>query len=264
MNIVSGFIFIGIVLLNDYNFFANVYYKSSKTVSQTLNGSIQYLDDDVRKENQDVEQMSDEEIKVSNLVLKNLIKAYKNLFAVHELSLNIKQHECFGLLGANGAGKTSTFRMMTGDELITSGDIWIKGKCLKTQLLEAHKFIGYCPQFDNCIPELTGRETLKIFALIRGIKMDEISEITNQMASELDFKQHLDKQVRAYSGGNRRKLSTALTLLGNPELIFLDVSLTFSEHNLKIINFISKHTGMHNMCRSTSSSSNLECNQANP
>ena len=115
--------------------------------------------------------------------------------------------------------------MMTGDELITSGDIWIKGKCLKTQLLEAHKFIGYCPQFDNCIPELTGRETLKIFALIRGIKIDEITEMINQMASELDFKQHLDKQVKAYSGGNKRKLSTALALLGNPELIFLDVSL---------------------------------------
>ena len=162
-------------------------------------------------------------IKTSNLVLKNVTKKFKKITAVNQLSLNVKQHECFGLLGVNGAGKTTTFKMMTGDELITSGDIWIKGKCLKTQLLEAHQFIGYCPQFDNCIPELTGRETLKIFALIRGIKMDEITEMINQMASELDFKQHLDKQVKAYSGGNKRKLSTALALLGNPELIFLDV-----------------------------------------
>jgi len=94
--------------------------------------------------------------------------------AVNLLCLNIKHHECFGLLGVNGAGKITTFKMMTGDELITSGGIWIKGKSLK--LLETHKFIGYRPQFDNCIPELIERKFLKIFALIRGIKMDGISQ----------------------------------------------------------------------------------------
>ncbi|CAG9810453.1 unnamed protein product [Chironomus riparius] len=224
LNIMSGCIFLLIVLLNDYNLFAFIFYKTTKPANAF--SAIQNYDDDVQKEIQEVHNMSSQSIDTSNLVLKNLIKTYKNNFAVRDLSLNVKQHECFGLLGVNGAGKTTTFKMMTGDELITSGDIWIKGKCLKTQLLEAHKFIGYCPQFDNCIPELTGRETLKIFALIRGIKMDEITEMINQIASELDFKQHLDKQVKAYSGGNKRKLSTALALLGNPELIFLDECTT--------------------------------------
>ncbi|XP_070500324.1 phospholipid-transporting ATPase ABCA3-like isoform X2 [Chironomus tepperi] len=214
MNIMSGCIFFLIVILHDYNFYALIYYKFKSSPGHLVQES-QSLDLDVHNESLE-----------SNLVLKNLTKLYKGTAAVNQLSLNVKQHECFGLLGINGAGKTTTFKMMTGDELITSGDIWIKGKCLKTQLLDAHKFIGYCPQFDNCIPELTGRETLKIFALIRGIKMDQINELVNQMSSELDFKQHLDKQVRAYSGGNRRKLSTALALLGNPELIFLDECTT--------------------------------------
>jgi len=235
MNIISGLFNLIIVLFIDYNFFGLLYYKFQRQKSQNQLRSSQHPDEDVRNEDKLVNKMSIRNINVSNLVLKNVTKKFKKMTAVNQLCLNVKQHECFGLLGVNGAGKTTTFKMMTGDELITSGDIWIKGKCLKIQLLEAHKFIGYCPQFDNCIPELTGRETLKIFALIRGIKMDEIPEMINQMASELDFKQHLDKQVRAYSGGNRRKLSTALALLGNPELIFLDVSLTFSEHNLKII-----------------------------
>ncbi|XP_070500510.1 phospholipid-transporting ATPase ABCA3-like isoform X2 [Chironomus tepperi] len=214
MNIMSGCIFFLIVILHDYNFYALIYYKLKSRPGHLVQEP-QSLDLDVHNESLE-----------SNLVLKNLTKLYKGTAAVNQLSLNVKQHECFGLLGINGAGKTTTFKMMTGDELITSGDIWIKGKCLKTQLLDAHKFIGYCPQFDNCIPELTGRETLKIFALIRGIKMDQINELVNQMSSELDFKQHLDKQVRAYSGGNRRKLSTALALVGNPELIFLDECTT--------------------------------------
>lgn len=169
--------------------------------------------------------MSTEDIKASNLVLKNLTKTYNKATAVNQLSLNLKKHECFGLLGVNGAGKTTTFKMMTGDELIKSGDVWIKGKNLKSELISAHKFIGYCPQYDNCMPELTGRETLKIFALIRGIKMDEIKEMINDIASELEFKKYLDIRISDYSGGTKRKLSTALALLGNPELIFLDVSI---------------------------------------
>ncbi|KAL7011781.1 hypothetical protein ACKWTF_014451 [Chironomus riparius] len=214
MNFVSGCFYLTAVLLIDCNVFDRLYYKFNEIPTTT------------DEEDQNVSNMLDSDELESNLVLKNVTKKFKKISAGNQLSLHVKQHECFGLLGVNGAGKTTTFKMMTGDELITSGDIWIKGKCLKTQLLEAHKFIGYCPQFDNCIPELTGRETLKIFALIRGIKMDEITEMINQIASELDFKQHLDKQVKAYSGGNKRKLSTALALLGNPELIFLDECTT--------------------------------------
>jgi ATP-binding cassette, subfamily A (ABC1), member 3 len=134
--------------------------------------------------------------------------------------------ECFGLLGVNGAGKTSTFKMLTGDETISSGEAWVKGINIKTNMPEAHKEIGYCPQFDALLDDLTGRETLYIFALLRGVPRSHINTVTMQLASSLNFVKHLDKRTKQYSGGNKRKLSTALSLLGNPSVIYLDEPTT--------------------------------------
>lgn len=102
------------------------------------------------------------------------------------------------------------FKMLTGDENITSGEAWVDGISVKTRMNEVHQRIGYCPQFDALLDDLTGRETLKIFALLRGIHSDEIDAISTQLAEELAFTKHLDKRIKAYSGGNKRKLSTAL------------------------------------------------------
>lgn len=100
--------------------------------------------------------------------------------------------------------------MMTGDETITNGNVWICGYRLKSNLLKAQKSIGYCPQFDALIFEISGREIMKIFSLIRGIPRSEIDNIIQNLATELGFQMHLDKKIKAYSGGNKRKLSTAL------------------------------------------------------
>lgn len=118
--------------------------------------------------------------------------------------------ECFGLLGVNGAGKTSTFKMLTGDETISAGEAWVDGISVKTSMNKVHQRIGYCPQFDALLDDLTGRETLRIFALLRGIPRREIDGVSRQLAEELAFTKHLDKRIKAYSGGNKRKLSTAL------------------------------------------------------
>lgn len=115
---------------------------------------------------------------------------------------------------------------MTGDTMISSGDAWIKGFSMKTDLIQAQKSLGYCPQFDALLFNLTGRELLKIFALIRGIPKQQIPSITKALATELGFHMHLDKKSKHYSGGNKRKLSAALALLGDPNLIFL-VSMHF-------------------------------------
>lgn len=100
--------------------------------------------------------------------------------------------------------------MLTGDETISSGEAWVNGLSIKTDMNKVHKKIGYCPQFDALIDDLTGRETLKIFALLRGIPEHEIGKVSLQLAEELNFTKHLDKRIKAYSGGNKRKLSTAL------------------------------------------------------
>lgn len=124
--------------------------------------------------------------------------------------MSLYREECFGLLGVNGAGKTSLFKMLTGDENITSGEAWVDGLSVKTNMNNVHQRIGYCPQFDALLDDLTGRETLRIFALLRGIPTFEINSVSVQLAEDLAFTKHLDKQIKAYSGGNKRKLSAAL------------------------------------------------------
>lgn len=129
-------------------------------------------------------------------------------------------------MGINGAGKTSTFRMLTGDSKLSSGDAWVRGVSLKSSMNTVHQMIGYCPQFDAVLEDLTGRETLRIFCLLRGVRRSEIDALSVRLANDLNFIRHIDKQVGEYSGGNKRKLSTALALIGNPAVIYLDEPTT--------------------------------------
>ena len=183
-------------------------------------------DVDVKYEKERINAMETSEYLNYNLVMKNMSRYYKEFLAVNQLCVGIKHSECFGLLGINGAGKTSSFKMLTGDIKISHGEAFIQGISLKTNMKEVHKRIGYCPQFDALIDDLTGRETLRLFALSRGIPKFKLQEVTDKLSSDFNFAKHLDKQVRAYSGGNKRKLSTAVALLGNPVIIYLDEPTT--------------------------------------
>lgn len=179
-------------------------------------------DVDVKNEKEKVNNM---EVSVYNdysLVLKNVSKYYKDFLAVNQLCIGIKPGECFGLLGVNGAGKTSTFKMLTGDIKISNGEAYVNGINLKMKMKNVHKVTGYCPQFDALIDDLTGRETLVLFALSRGIPESKLKEVIAKLANDFNFTKHLDKLVKALSGGNKRKLSTAVALLGNPKVIYLD------------------------------------------
>ncbi|XP_053679318.1 phospholipid-transporting ATPase ABCA3-like [Anopheles nili] len=180
------------------------------------------LDSDVQREQERIAAMTVEERSRTNLVAREMTKYYNRFLAVNQLSVGINSSECFGLLGANGAGKTTTFKMLSGDESISLGDAWIKGHSLKSELKRVHQHIGYCPQFDALIEDLTGRETLKLFSLLRGVPRSLIPAVSQYLAHEFSFTKHLDKQVKAYSGGNKRKLSTALAMLGNPSVVYLD------------------------------------------
>lgn len=177
---------------------------------QTPAKPVANMDDDVKAEVDRIKHLNHSQFLDGNLVLNGLTKLYKNNLAVNQLYLGVDNGECFGLLGINGAGKTSTFKMMTGDEVISDGDVWIRGKSVRNKMVQAQKTVGYCPQFDALIFDIEGRELLKIFSLIRGIPRDEIDEIVIKLATELGFHMHLDKKIKAYSGGNKRKISTAL------------------------------------------------------
>lgn len=196
-------------LLKDYLIFDKIIYKFLNRQQKVPPKKIQ-TDDDVQNESDKISNLNSLSLESSNLVLQGLTKFYNNNLAVNQLNVGVDNGECFGLLGINGAGKTSTFKMMTGDELISGGDVWIRGSSMKNDMLKAQKSIGYCPQFDALFFDISGRESLKIFSLIRGIPRDEIDGIITKLSTELGFHMHLDKKIKAYSGGNKRKLSTAL------------------------------------------------------
>lgn len=113
--------------------------------------------------------------------------------------------------------------MLIGDTGISSGDAFLRSVSLKTHMARLHKYIGYCPQFDGLLDHLTGTETLYIYALLRGVRYADIPKIIEQLAGDLNFIQHINKRVREFSAGDRRKLSVAIALIGEPILVFLGI-----------------------------------------
>ncbi|GFS56049.1 ATP-binding cassette sub-family A member 3 [Nephila pilipes] len=156
------------------------------------------------------------------LVVSDLSKVYRNFYAVKQLTFGVHPEECFGILGVNGAGKTTTFRMLTGDTFPTHGNAYISSSSIKTDLKRFQSYLGYCPQFDALIDRLTGREMLSLFARLRGLTGYELHERVEKMIKMTDLTAHADKETQFYSGGNKRKLSVALSLIGSPPLILLD------------------------------------------
>ncbi|OWR47004.1 ATP-binding cassette sub-family A member 7 [Danaus plexippus plexippus] len=162
----------------------------------------------------------------NGLVARGLTKYYGNHLAVDNISFTVNEAEIFGLLGVNGAGKTTTFKMLMGDESISSGDAFISGYSVRNNITEVHQNIGYCPQFDAVFDELTGRETIHLFSRFRGLKYANSPVRAEIIANALGFTKHLDKRVKQYSGGNKRKLSTGVALLGRTGLVFVDEPTT--------------------------------------
>uniref|UniRef100_A0A9J7YH64 P-type phospholipid transporter n=1 Tax=Cyprinus carpio carpio TaxID=630221 RepID=A0A9J7YH64_CYPCA len=162
------------------------------------------------------------------LELKQLTKVYKRKQkpAVDRLCVGIPPGECFGLLGVNGAGKTSTFKMLTGDCVVTSGEAYLAGKSVLKEIDEVHQNMGYCPQFDAINDLLTGREHLEFYAILRGVPEKEVCEVADWGIRKLGLMKYVDKAAGSYSGGNMRKLSTAMALIGGPPVVFLDEPTT--------------------------------------
>ncbi|ESN90020.1 hypothetical protein HELRODRAFT_194721 [Helobdella robusta] len=160
------------------------------------------------------------------IVLRDVTKWYGRFLAVDGLSIAIERGECFGLLGVNGAGKTTTFKMMTGGLQCSSGDIYIKGLNIRQHPKEAQSLIGYCPQFDALIDQMTVSETLELFGKLRGIRGQELKAIVDDLIDTLVLRKHASKQAGTLSGGNKRKLGVGIALIGNPPIVFLDEPTT--------------------------------------
>lgn len=142
--------------------------------------------------------------------------------AVDNLSFGVQKGEVFGLLGINGAGKTTTFKMLAGEVVSTSGESYFCGLKISENLAEIRKNLGYCPQFDALIENLTVREQLELFYDMKCLPKKHKDEAITKKIHEMDLGKYEDKLSGTLSGGNKRKLSVALAMIGNPSIIFLD------------------------------------------
>jgi len=146
------------------------------------------------------------------------------VLAVDRVSFGLEYGECFALLGVSGAGKTTTFRCLTGEEKSSEGLAGILGNDLATSagFEKARKMIGYCPQFDSIFPGMTVKEHLEFYAVIKGIVRSKRVEQVNTWIREMDLEEYRNIRMDKLSGGNKRKTSVAIALIGNPPIIFLD------------------------------------------
>uniref|UniRef100_A0A8C6Y841 ATP-binding cassette sub-family A member 2 n=1 Tax=Naja naja TaxID=35670 RepID=A0A8C6Y841_NAJNA len=160
------------------------------------------------------------------LKIENLTKVIGRILAVDRLCVGVRPGECFGLLGVNGAGKTTTFKMLTGDETTTNGEAFINGHSILKELLQVQQSLGYCPQFDALFDELTAQEHLELYTRLRGIPWKDEEQVVKWALKKLELAKYAHKPVSTFSGGNKRKLSTAIALIGYPAFIFLDEPTT--------------------------------------
>ena len=143
----------------------------------------------------------------------------KGALAVKGVTFGVDKGEVFALLGLNGAGKSSTFKCLTAYELASGGEIVLSGQDVKRfhkKLDRMHGLVGYCPQF-NCIdPSLSVWTTLSYFAKISGVVDGEVKNATEDIIEKVGLQGYEKTNAGELSGGNKRKLTLAMALLGRP------------------------------------------------
>ena len=163
------------------------------------------------------------------VVLAGLRKVYRtgtllnpnSLVAVKKLWFGVHKSEVFGFLGVNGAGKTTALATLTGQRHPTSGSAFINGIPITNQS-KIRRFVGYCPQFDALFDLLTAEEHLKFYGKLKGLEGDELDQQIDMLLNILNLNKYRSRQAKTYSGGNKRKLSVAMSMIGNPPILLLD------------------------------------------
>lgn len=159
----------------------------------------------------------------STIEARQVMKRYGEVEAVCGVDLAIAPGELFGLIGHNGAGKSTMFKMMLGLVPVTAGEIRINGHPVRgEQFRRVRRHLGYLPENVVFYDNLTGLETLKFFAGIKRVEHEECVKVLERVG----LAHASDRRVRGYSKGMRQRLGFAQALLGNPNLLFLDEPTT--------------------------------------
>lgn len=153
---------------------------------------------------------------------RNLIKQYKDLVAVKGPELTVREGELYGLLGVNGAGKSTTIKMLSCLTRPTSGDALVMGHSVVGEPEKVKAIINVSPQETAVAAKLSVRENLEFIARIYGCDKKEAREKANKMIEDFSFEEIRNKRAGTLSGGWQRRLSIAMALITEPRVLFLD------------------------------------------
>lgn len=144
------------------------------------------------------------------------------LVAVDRISFGLESGECFALLGVNGAGKSTTFKSLTSEVEPTAGEIHIGNLDVRKDFNKIRKLIGYCPQTNPIFDSISVQEHVEYFARIKGIPRKIRPTLVERAIKQLGLENYRNKLAGNLSGGNKRKLSVAIAIVGSPPIILLD------------------------------------------
>ena len=159
---------------------------------------------------------------MSAIRIEGLTKRYRDVLAVDGLSLCIKQGELFSLLGVNGAGKTTTIKMLSCLTEPTDGDAYLLGKSIRKQAAEVKSLIAVSPQETAVAPGLSVRENLELMCGVHGFTRDKQRAKIDELTALLGLESVIERKAGKLSGGWQRRLSIAMALISEPEILFLD------------------------------------------
>ena len=154
--------------------------------------------------------------------INGLTKKYKDVVAVDNLSLSVHKGELFSLLGVNGAGKTTTIKMLSCLTQPTSGDAFLNGKSICKDTAAVKSLIAVSPQETAVAPGLSVRENLELMCGVHGFTKNKQNTKIAELTELLGLESVIKKKAGKLSGGWQRRLSIAMALISEPEILFLD------------------------------------------
>lgn len=153
---------------------------------------------------------------------RGLVKKYKNITAVNQLDLEIQEGELFSLLGVNGAGKTTTIKMLTGLTKPTEGEASVGGYNVVKELDGVKKQIGVSPQETAVAPNLSVEENLELICGIHGFSKEKTKTRIKELSEQFNLEEIMKRKAGKLSGGWQRRVSIAMALISEPQILFLD------------------------------------------
>ena len=154
--------------------------------------------------------------------IEGLTKKYRDVVAVDNLTLSVHRGELFSLLGVNGAGKTTTIKMLSCLTQPTSGDAFLNGKSICRDAAAVKSFIAVSPQETAVAPGLSVRENLELICGVHGFSKEKRNAKISELTELLELNEVIKKKAGKLSGGWQRRLSIAMALISEPEILFLD------------------------------------------